>query len=415
MKRTRRIAIAAAGVITLVGGLCMQPGAASAAGATAATLNGQVTNSSGAVSGATVTFVAWPNPDTLDAIPINGDVPLVTLGSTATNSTGNWTYSPNLSSLGASYIGDDGSVDLQTEVVSGLNEQDYTTSVASTDTDDDNVATPTNPETLDSNLTSQTVTDTMDGDTDTTTDMVSAGTSAATARPNAGFKPDPSPPPPPHCGAMKHTSSYNEEPEQFLDLGTDNGVTAKVTETIESSHELGVGSDISDNGWGASGKTSVTASKASEAIVDYSASHSLDNEVNYHVYTQTCDYGPKGGTSHYTHPTSFYALQVPALSKSIETPLYQYCTTYNKGTFIKTVGHGHSFSAGVKLPFLSLSAQAAYSRHTETAWTFHGNNRQLCGSSDKGWASANEASAYLSTNGGNCQPGKPCFTPVKHS
>lgn len=62
-------------------------------------------------------MVAWPTPSYLDSQALNASVPTLVVATTTTDSSGDYSFSPDLSSLGATYVDADGSVSLEVDAV----------------------------------------------------------------------------------------------------------------------------------------------------------------------------------------------------------------------------------------------------------------------------------------------------------
>lgn len=341
-------------------------------------VSGRVTVGLLGMSGARVTAVAWPNMATLDSLADDAEVPLAVVATTAAGAHGLYTLAPDVTSLAAMYREPDGAVNVQIDASTASSTQTFGLPFAtpgSAVASDDTVVDVSRPASLAFDLGGQTVTSSVGDEPATTTPVAVSGyadvgpdaVTPAAAAPNA-VSPD-------GGGATCTTvakTRYPARKEVFMNVYTDRNAHAVVTEKSSSSHTLGIGSAIDNGGWGAAGTASYTTHNDTTVTMPYTSATQISNQVNMRKFDRICGWVADGVAGHQTThfiraSGGFYSFLTPGLNKSIYNMTWTLgCEPYPaRSTFTKSHGKDYQFSTGLSAPYLSLSAQAAYSTSTE--------------------------------------------------
>lgn len=180
---------------------------------------------------------------------------------------------------------------------------------------------------------------------------------------------------------------------------SDGSAKATVKETTESEHKLGIGAAVDGGNWGADGTTEIDTHTAGYAQRTYNSLRRIFNQVNYRHFNRRCGMSGLPWTWHTYHqvrPEGFYDLQTESLSRKLAGQEYwTNCSRHSSGTYGKIDGSNITYSGGVKLGFVNLSAQASFSHQTEESWHITRRN-YLCGSTAAGWLNAPQAAARVS-------------------
>lgn len=351
-------AVAAATISATTIGLATAP-PAGAEWALPMVATGQVLARDGAPQAdARVNLVAWPSTHVLSALPTGATIHTRLLVSSTTDRAGHYALRYDLATLSRSFTEPDGTVNLEVDTASagGPEATDHYSFSAK-------AASPTHQDTV----------------------RLAAAPSAESTFPVA---------PPDACSTVGWTAGIwvRHRPEAFLDVYSDIGGKATVTETSTASHTLGVGLRVDSGGWGIEGTASLQNERGASSTVTYQAGKRIFNQVNYRRFHRRCRPGfdQPEHTYREARPMGFYAQQVPALREDIGTQHWTNCTQYWSGSYSKTRGRNREFAGGVKLPFMSLSSTAAFSN--SMIETFHITDHQyLCGSTEMGWDMAPQA------------------------
>jgi hypothetical protein len=173
-----------------------------------------------------------------------------------------------------------------------------------------------------------------------------------------------------HAGA-----TYSARPEHYGDAYAYSGAPATATQAYNVQHTLGIGCQATSGGtWKQNGTSTLSygASATTANIID----KTLNDRVNYRDVTY-CGSTYREATGVYDLLSSFGA---------IAHRYYSYCSYYTGGTYVKKDGTNYTFSSGVDLTVVNVSAQSGYDSSSELSWTFN-QPGFLCGS-NTGWVSA---------------------------
>ncbi|GAB3055047.1 hypothetical protein GCM10027053_14800 [Intrasporangium mesophilum] len=185
------------------------------------------------------------------------------------------------------------------------------------------------------------------------------------------------------CQSYAGTIHYGLS-EYFLRAFGWSGAYATVIEQVGNDHTLGIGFSAtgSETGFRASGSQSTNMSAGGErsGVADAYAW----NKVNYR------DYGDSCSASKTRKPLGVYAL----LTNFTYTPhqVMLSCTTYAAGKYTKSQGTNVTYSSGMDIGPINVSAQSGWNTNTEVQWSLT-KRTKICGSTSAGWVSAPEASA----------------------
>jgi hypothetical protein len=176
--------------------------------------------------------------------------------------------------------------------------------------------------------------------------------------------------------------------ERFASVYGWSGAKATLTSTYGLTHQLGVGVYAS-GAWSASG--SLSRSLSASASTDYT-DRGVYNRINYRDYhLYGCD-GSYQGTAR--RPVSVHSLHAAAISLVHQT--YNWtatsCTKYFSGTYTKSKGTNLTYSGGVDIGPINVSARGSYDQGLRTAWSVTSATR-LCGNTSYGWVSSPNAAA----------------------
>lgn len=282
------------------------------------------------VSDGVITAYAWPNGETLDALPADSEVPMLPLKLVPQSTTGKFQVG---STVPAGYREGDGSMNLEVEATT-----DVGTATLAVATAADALSLPTDGSTL-------------------------LMTGAAV---DAGIVP--AKPVPPPC-ITKKTAEHQTPKEAYVQANGAITAPARVMEKTKTTQELGISVSI-DGGktFKASGEASVTH-KAEKQNVDTTAPRATaqlwKNQVNYYKFVKTCNKKVKSVT---WRPTVIYSLNVDF--DVVPHPVYKYCAEKPTGnSWSKSTGITNTFSTGVGLTPVKVSATAEWGKDVEVSWT----------------------------------------------
>lgn len=173
--------------------------------------------------------------------------------------------------------------------------------------------------------------------------------------------------------------------ERFMQAYGWSGAQATVYEDYGNDHTLGIG--LSTNAKGTSFTQSGTqtlnvgASAERGGVVDAN----VYNRVNYRDYYNTC-------TPHFERrPISVYGLLTDYTYAP--HPRWSTCIRYSSGKYTKAKGSNVTYSAGVDIGPVSISARSGWDSNTKLVWQVT-RPTSICGSSAQGWVTSALAEAH---------------------
>jgi hypothetical protein len=164
-----------------------------------------------------------------------------------------------------------------------------------------------------------------------------------------------------------------------------SGVNTVVSETDGNDHSLGLGIKVGNQAWTTDGTASFGESTSNGGSVNNAKDATLNNRVNYTDFYTSCS---NGFVSVTRKPTSTYA-QLTDFSYAGHAN-WPYCHLYTTGTFTKSSGTNVTYSYGMDIAVLQVSAQAGWNSSTEIKFTLTAPSN-YCGSTSLGPAGAPEA------------------------
>jgi len=173
-------------------------------------------------------------------------------------------------------------------------------------------------------------------------------------------------------------------PEYFMQAYAWSGAYATVVQKYGNDHTLGIaysatGSDASFKQSG-SISTNMAASASRSGVADAY----VWNKVNYRDYVSSCS------ASKTRKPYSVNALLTNFTYSA--HPSWSTCQTYSGGTYTKSQGTNVTYSAGMDIGPINVSAQSGWNSNTEITWTVTSRTK-LCGNSSAGWVSSSIAAS----------------------
>lgn len=356
-------------------------------------INVSARDSSGnADAGASVSVTAWPNSQTLDALADGADVPTTTVATGYTDSAGNFSANPDLSTLDpATYAETGGSVQLEVDIVDNQGYVQQLAFSAAEPTSDDAIngaaASVLAPEEMSVDLKSKQI-------TETTGTAASDSYATPQTTPNAGYVPGDW-----YCLPYKKTEHIVRN-ERFYNLYAFG--KSQVAEETGAAHQVAVGVNIDDQGWGIDSTVAIDTTSSSGGTLSFNNNHTLYNSMNVAKFDQDC-YSSSGGIPYHNHKveaTSLHDLMVSYPSIQNRSWNQNNCgPVRTSGDWYKTSGRDQKFSAGISTPWIGLSTQAAYSKHMRVDWYPPSSGEVLCGSNNLGFASAPFAGGYSANTG----------------
>jgi len=176
-------------------------------------------------------------------------------------------------------------------------------------------------------------------------------------------EPTASPGPPQPCVAQA-LRRVSDRPERFLNVWAWRGGKALVKETRGSKHTVGVGVSADGEDWTASGEVETEwASSSSVTTPWFTDNRWVGNSINYRKFATWC---PSGYYDWSVRSTGLDALLPSKYTRHrIPRATFRHCVWYRKGYRYRRVDGGNvTFGAGVRLRFVSLSAQAGMTEQT---------------------------------------------------
>jgi len=353
----------------------------------AGALTGLVARDGVPVAGASVSLVAWPTNPILATLPAGAAVATLPVATVNSDSTGRFSIQPT--AVPADYRDPEGTTNYELSVADGTRSVLWNLSLTFTNgatggrwTTAGEPSASQGPGTslrfdlgvhsgvgidLPSAMTSQTA---------PADDVVQTGFTAVPAQSVA-----------PACCVCVWAATnnwYYNRPEKFMAAYAWSGAKVTVTQVNGTDHQLGIGYQVSGGNWSQSGTMNLDESSGGGAEVAGFINKYIYNAVNYRDWVNSC-----GATQR--RPASTYAFISSTTSAS--HPTWSYCTTYTSGTFWKTSGTNVTYSAGVNIIVLSVSAQSGWNTSTKEAWVVTSATK-LCGSTSQGWVSSPQAEAH---------------------
>lgn len=174
-------------------------------------------------------------------------------------------------------------------------------------------------------------------------------------------------------------------PETFAHIYGWSGAKGTIDFDTGSNHTLGVAIQRS-SGWSGSGTQSI--STGSGATVTGAVDANALNRVNYRDYWSSCSPYPT------RKPYGFYALLPGGQFTFAGHTNYSYCSgPYVSGQSVwKNKGTNVTFSQGVDVGPVNVSAQSGWNTGTKLQWVMTASTR-ICGSSSVGWPSSADLDA----------------------
>lgn len=182
------------------------------------------------------------------------------------------------------------------------------------------------------------------------------------------------------------TWDYNNR-ELFLKVYAWSGAKARVEQAIgaSSSHKLGIA--INDGGWYASGTSTKSFSTGFGQSVSGIADASIYNSWNYRNYN-CYDAGPPYPSEWVERrPENVYDIFNEPYAYAPHVNFTLACVQKSSGTVWKSSGTNVTYSAGVALGPISVSARSGYNTGTKMAFIVTQTSR-ICGNSSQGWPNA---------------------------
>lgn len=336
-----------------------------AAGSTMAALansgRGWVATAGVGVVGARVTVTAWPNAATLAALPYGATVPLAQVGSATTDASGSYSLTMDMATLNDRYRAVSGAVNVEIDVAgpqgtsARWNAPIAGSAIRSAPA---HVALPA----FGFDLSARRVSG---------PGIASAGSPLAVsqARPTAETTQEPvaSPGPPQPCKVVA-LARVPDRPERFLDVHAWSGAKARVEETYGSAHTVGVGVSADGQDWSASGDVDVESGDSTTVITPaFADSRWVGNSINYRKFATWC---PSGYSAWRVQSTGLNALLPEDLTThKVPKPHFKHCSPYGAGyRYKRDHGRNVTYSGGVRLGFLRVSAHAEMTHQTLEIW-----------------------------------------------
>lgn len=335
-----------------------------------------------------IVAVAWPAPEVLRALKNGQTVPTVIVGAARSNSDG--TYSLGLDRVALGPLVKAGRVDIQLTAADATRELtwNYTQVVGDTPVLDIDLGT-TRPSVVQVGAPATTIVD-ASGATLTSTAAQAAqilsaarpegapslakqvGTMGRSTAVGLSAVDDPDSGASASCGVYVASTWRNNRPESFVNVYGWSGAKAELIQGSGTSHTMGIGFNYDGNGWGANGTSKVeittTDQRTQPNVVDATAR----NRVNYRDFKNPCN-------DVLTKPVEIAALM--PTSDFLYAPHKDFntvCANYTGGTYTKAQGTNATFSAGVDVGPISVSAQSGYNTDTKITWNFTAASK-LCG------------------------------------
>lgn len=307
---------------------------------------------------AKIGILAWPNKKTLRALHTGATIPLVTLGTTSTTSTGAYSLNVDISQLGSRYRESNGSVNVEVRIATPTQGATVYLPLHRSKVSRDPTRVTLPPYSFD--LVHRRVT----GPGLRVPEHLAV---FRTAEPAADWIPEPSPSPGPDGPPCRGTAGrwLPDREEHFLNVWAWRGAKATVTESTGSTHTLGVGVRTGSGPWTFAGHSEETWSHdMTVSTPPISNNRAVGNAVNYRIFRLRC------GASWFQ--TSVRSMGIDALLPSrfihrkIRPIRFRHCVSYDAGQAIQIHDSANvTYGGGVDLGFVSLSAHASLTDSTQ--------------------------------------------------
>ncbi|WP_454855135.1 hypothetical protein [Promicromonospora soli] len=375
------------------------PVAASATVADGMAVKGSVTRSGKAVAGADVLVVAWPESKVLEALPDDTAVPMYTVANIKTDIEGNYAVPLDVSALPPDLVSEEGQVDVDVMVADKTSQMQRSVSLASAPTlTGGRWIAAMDAEAVSSGDPAEGVAMTFDLDTGAVTDSTMPWTeqvddqgvelteaaatealrSEVTARESidtwlAGRASAASVTPLDECAAHATGTYQGNRRENFIIAR--GVVNAKVTvdQNSNSKHTVGIAVKPSTQ-WKAGGTVTKTWSNSAQQG-GVTGTRKYYDHVRYRFYNNPCGLG----YTDYWRPNNDQELLAGYVL--VDALNYNNCSTHgNEHTYTKEDGKNTTYSTGVDLEQVDVSAQSGWGTKTQLRWKWTG-TAKLCWSS----------------------------------
>jgi hypothetical protein len=179
--------------------------------------------------------------------------------------------------------------------------------------------------------------------------------------------------------------------EKFAEIWADSHVKGRVVHDESTSHTLGIGVKYDgSSSWAAGGKKTVSSSFGYDS--NYSIANAAVKNKVWHRYHYASCLGDDGEwyRTKYTKPAGFHSGPYYAYSPHQNHKTCE--ATYAGHEYRRTSGKNGTYTGGVDLPFINLSAQSGWTSTTEVHWRFERGGK-LCGSDGGSWTQARRIDA----------------------
>lgn len=361
------------------------------ADSTATAVTGQLLRNGKAVSGGDILVTVWPKASVLAAQKIGDpvDTRVIHRGKTATG--GKFAIPIEVSSLPAEFVGRDGQVDIEITAADATDQTVWATSVLRSErtalarrqpgwTTAVAVAEGS-PQVLDVTLDLGTASSGSSDQPAPTKATVAPRNRALLSQPVAQSFSKASPA---DVCVTYSAGDVKNRLEHFGRVYGWKGARGVVDFNVGSSHTLGIAAG-KEKKWSAAG--SATISTDAGATVKGLIDAETMNRVNYRDYKNLC-------WSHTRRrPVSFSALLPSGDFKKTKHKNFKTCAAYDgNATVWKTKGRNATYTSGVALPYVNVSAQSGWTTSTKEGFEIT-KKSWICGSTDDGWAKAPQMSA----------------------
>jgi hypothetical protein len=373
-------------------------------------LNGTIKTSSGQIDGGVSIWVrAWPNAATLAAMPDGASVPR---HSVLRKLSANGAFSVQLDPtvIPAQFKGANGEIELEIAATDGTNELSWSTTVVPATTpgamttamaaaagSSSADAVQLNMQARSASLAS-----------DPAGNFVNDTAGPAYVNPATGDAAGPSMPAPAgslevhptvaaawdgflfpdapaeECVPIASTWHYSQR-EQFATVYSWSGARATVDFDAGTSHTLGIAAGYNGK-WSSSGTKTISygAGASASGLADVR----VINRVNYRDYRNSCGYATQRRPVNISAP-----LPSGDFTYAGDVNYTASCATYLPGTTAwKSSVRNSTYSGGVQLSVLNVSAQSGWNQATKMQYNVTSKSR-ICGSTSAGWAASPNSSA----------------------
>lgn len=183
---------------------------------------------------------------------------------------------------------------------------------------------------------------------------------------------DPDTAPSASCGVYVASTWRTNRLESFVNVYGWSGAKAEVIQGSGTAHTMGIGFNYDGNGWGANGTSKVEITTTDERNQPNVVDATARNRVNYRDFKNPCN-------DILTKPVEIASLMPTA--DFLYAPHKDFngvCASYTGGSYTKAQGTNATFTAGVDVGPISVSAQSGYNTDTKVIWRFTAASK-LCG------------------------------------